>query len=400
MSEKRPLDVEEEQKVDKFWTNGCGCKIGPQKEQCCLQFSKDEIAALRDTILELSSTERDFLVLGFILANKPKSGDTTYLLYGKRVCRATFLFRLAISSSVLNTLCKHFEEKGPVAREHGNKGRLPHNTFSQATNEHAVSFLKNFAEVNAYYLPGRVPHYRDEDGAIQLIPSHHTKKSVHQNYLTACNEIDTRPMGFSSFRDLWKKHLPNIKIAKTMADLCWTCQQGNTKLIRARAKNAAGNHTEADEEYDEVLREHEDHIIQSAEEIRYYRAQVEKAKEHAKILVQSSENFNAFESKPKCSFRGIAHFSWDYAQQVHYPYHPQQPGPIFFKTPRKCGLFGVCNDGIGIQYCYFIDEINSTGKGANATISYVHHFLENFNFGETETYLHADNCSGMLACVP
>lgn len=28
-----------------------------------------------------------------------------------------------------------------------------------------------------------------------------------------------------------------------------------------------------------------------------------------------------------------AHYSFDYAQQVHYPSDPMQPGPIYFLTP-------------------------------------------------------------------
>ena len=108
------------------------------------------------------------------------------------------------------------------------------------------------------------------------------------------------------------------------------------------------------------------------------------------------EYTDAFCKNKSCSFDGMAHYSWDYAQQTHYPSKPLQPGPIFFKTPRKCGIFGICNDGINLQYDYLIDEINTTGKGANATISYMHHFFETYGMGEKEAYLHADNCSGMV----
>jgi hypothetical protein len=41
----------------------------------------------------------------------------------------------------------------------------------------------------------------------------------------------------------------------------------------------------------------------------------------------------------------VAHYSFHFAQQVHYPSNPQ-PGPIFFKTPRKCGVFGVMAEAI------------------------------------------------------
>ena len=41
-----------------------------------------------------------------------------------------------------------------------------------------------------------------------------------------------------------------------------------------------------------------------------------------------------------------------------------------------------------------IDEASDVGKGANTTISYVHHYFENHGLGETHVHLHADNCSG------
>ncbi|XP_062566358.1 uncharacterized protein LOC134228694 [Saccostrea cucullata] len=39
------------------------------------------------------------------------------------------------------------------------------------------------------------------------------------------------------------------------------------------------------------------------------------------------------------------HYSWDYAQQEPFPHHAQQVGPIFFKTPQKCNVSGVCCEG-------------------------------------------------------
>lgn len=95
-----------------------------------------------------------------------------------------------------------------------------------------------------------------------------------------------------------------------------------------------------------------------------------------------------------CSMNGTVHYSFDYAQQIHFPSNPMQPGPIYFKTPRKCGIFGVMCEGAGRQVNYLIDEASTVGKGANSTISYVHHYLETHGLGETHAYLHADNCTG------
>ena len=82
------------------------------------------------------------------------------------------------------------------------------------------------------------------------------------------------------------------------------------------------------------------------------------------------------------------------AQQVHYPSVPLQPGPIYFLTTRKCGIFGVCCDAIPRQVNYLIDDATYTGKGANTIISLLHHFFAVHGLGEREVHLHADNCVG------
>ena len=43
---------------------------------------------------------------------------------------------------------------------------------------------------------------------------------------------------------------------------------------------------------------------------------------------------------------------------------------------------------------YLIDEALDTGKGVNAVISMVHHYLENHGLNTTIIHLNADNCSG------
>ena len=82
--------------------------------------------------------------------------------------------------------------------------------------------------------------------------------------------------------------------------------------------------------------------------------------------------------------------------QVHYPSDPQQPGPIYFKTPRKCALFGVCCDAFPTQVNYLCDEACSSSKGANTVISYLHHYFANYGLGERKLVLHADNCWQVL----
>ena len=103
---------------------------------------------------------------------------------------------------------------------------------------------------------------------------------------------------------------------------------------------------------------------------------------------------NLLSGRPCRSFKGTVHYSCDYAQQVHIPSNPQQPGPIYFKTPQKCGLFGICFEGIPRQVNYLIDEAVNVWKGANSTISYVHDFFTSHGVGETDAQINADNCGG------
>ena len=85
-----------------------------------------------------------------------------------------------------------------------------------------------------------------------------------------------------------------------------------------------------------------------------------------------------------------SHYSFDMAQQVFYPNDPLQPGPMYFLTPRKCSIFGVCCEALPRQVNYLIDEAVDMGKGANAVVSMLHHF----GLGERDVHLHADNCGG------
>ena len=48
----------------------------------------------------------------------------------------------------------------------------------------------------------------------------------------------------------------------------------------------------------------------------------------------------------------VAHYNFDF-QQVHFPSDPLQPGPVYFLTPRKCALFGVCAEAIPRQVTCF-----------------------------------------------
>ena len=65
-----------------------------------------------------------------------------------------------------------------------------------------------------------------------------------------------------------------------------------------------------------------------------------------------------------------------------------QPGPLYFLVPRKCGIFGVCCEGLPRQMNFLVDEAHLTSKGSNSVVSYMHYIFERFELGKT------DNCLG------
>ena len=97
---------------------------------------------------------------------------------------------------------------------------------------------------------------------------------------------------------------------------------------------------------------------------------------------------------PPCSAAIKVHYSFDYAQQVHFPSNPLQPGPLYFLKCRKCSIFGVCCESLPRQVNFLTDEAAESGKGANAVVSRLHYFFEHYGLGEEEALTHADNCSG------
>ncbi|KAI9520649.1 hypothetical protein NQZ68_015568 [Dissostichus eleginoides] len=123
------------------------------------------------------------------------------------------------------------------------------------------------------------------------------------------------------------------------------------------------------------LRKQEEHLRTVGIERQAYQEMVASCKQTVSVLgVKLGPN-------PPCSRETTIHYSFDYAQQVHYRCDPLQPGPIYFLVPRKCGVFGVCCEGVPQQVNYLIDEAHCSSKGSIAVISYLHHFFSQYGLG-------------------
>ena len=139
-------------------------------------------------------------------------------------------------------------------------------------------------------------------------------------------------VGESSFRSLWKQLVPYVVTSKPLSDLCWTCQKNN--ILVYRSANLA------EPEKSERLQAQEAHLRRAVQQREVYRGMVKESREFLEVAGIKELR----ESRP-CTLSGSVHYSFDYAQQVHLPSNPLQPGPIYLLAPRKVGIFGVCCEG-------------------------------------------------------
>ena len=102
----------------------------------------------------------------------------------------------------------------------------------------------------------------------------------------------------------------------------------------------------------EAIRAQEQHLRLAAGEREFNKNCCKQSKENIRQYLQEIDfNFG----RAPCSYNGTVHYSYDYAQQLHYPSDPNQPGAIYFKTPRICAIFGVCCESIPRQVNFLID---------------------------------------------
>ena len=344
----------------------CSCARTP----CHGVFKRSDISDWVLQYLELEKAELNLVLLAKISCgihldvttrntkhskqSERKSSRTDYLHHGHKICRDFFLYLHSIGKDKLTALLKYYKAQGVQAVVHMNSKRKP---------KHALTFdfINNYAEVHAIRLPGRTPSHWVCDNC--LLPTDCTKRKVFDEYKAAAGQ---GAVALRTFRHLWQSLMPFIRTMPPATDLCFVCQQGVKNLNRPNTAN----------------------LQQALDELNLHRTRARQERAHYTALCQR------IASQLKEGNQEENHLSFDYAQQVHYPNDPQQPGPIYFKTPRKCGIFGVNSEGQQRQINYLIDEAHTCGKGANAVISLLHDYLTNFSVGERILHLHADNCVG------
>ena len=303
------------------------------------------------------------------------------------MCAKTFLFLHTVGKKRLRNLALSLRENGLTPRVHGNSRKQPKHSLSFQSIEYVVRFLLTYSEQNAL-LPGRIPSYSRSD--VKLLPSSVSKRGIWRVYHSAAQSRDSiHSIAYTTFCRLWRSLLPSIIIMKPMSDLCWTCQQNITAILRA------ANCFEG--EKSETIKAAEEHLRIVQVERSFYKTTCDECCDsvHTHFTEDDVLQLPPVSSNTPSNSRDIqVHYSFDYAQQVHFPSDPLQPGPIYFLTPRKCSVFGVNCEALPRQVNFLTDEAGECGKGANNVICRLHFFFDTHGLGEKVVFLHADNCSG------
>ena len=243
----RPLDIQEERKVQEFVATTCGCNLvnnGP----CSSLFHVKHYLATRGETAELSWGELNLIILGEIMAltcsNKytlnskyrhtPKERERSVTLFhhrGHRVCRKTFLFLHGVGEFRLKAIKSSFLAQGVVLRIHGHTGRVVANAMVQHDVEEVVKFILQYAEANAILLPGRIPGYKGDN--IEILPSSTTKRAVWQIYEETATTYSMRQVSYPTWCRCWSQFARHVVVGRPMSDLCLVCQQNSTAIVRS-----------------------------------------------------------------------------------------------------------------------------------------------------------------------
>lgn len=394
---KPEFDVKEEERVvASFLDKPCPCSRNCQKQ---LNFS--EVIKNRAFFRSLGKKERNYILLvqlKSLLSHSEfsKSARSTktrarkkfdyHISLDRPVCKVVFLFYYGETSKRLERFKNYVSREALTIPVHGNSGRTPTNAYNISDREKVKSFILNYAAIHGLSDPGR--DVRKGKGKLRvLLPSIMSYFSIHQQYLLSIEVAGGSPIGYRTFLKIWHDEFPHIRFNNPKSDLCMTCEDFKKHLNHIAATLNANREKEQAQIHKEAL----DHLKQVKKERLFYQANTKVASEYCKKLSLRKGGLGS--NKPN-SKRVMSHYSWDFAQQLHYPFEDQQVGPIFFKTPRRAQLFGICSEGVPRQYNYLIDEEHFLEKNANTVISLMDHFFTNYGLGEKWVHLTADNCPG------
>lgn len=370
------------------------------ERRCLSLLNVQDITDRQSWLKRMNKREQDISILSALVSgkkheNKSLSADRrtrfTYRFDDQhRLCRRAFLFVYGIREARLRRLQRLAASNVLLPSMHGNTHRIPVHALPAAAVNHVVQFVGNYAVIHGLPDPGRLRRNTREI----LLPRSDTYLSVWHTYREALQESlpRARVVGYDSFRTIWMQALSHIKFQGPRSDLCDRCDELKNSMQYATSQ----------QELKTFMEEYDRHYSRAFSARTFYDQQIEEATHGwnqcapgtQSAIRQNLSSFEQVREQKPCRRKMTMHYSFDFAQQVFYPYSSQQRGKEFFKTARKCHVFGVCAEPISRQVFFLLDESEWVGKGARTVISLLEAFFRLHGLGEEEATLHADNCTG------
>ncbi|XP_059481194.1 uncharacterized protein LOC132200040 [Neocloeon triangulifer] len=202
---------------------GCECV----ESNCFTNLNAELVYRHRLNIAELTKAEQDMYLMGVTMASLTNPETTTkqkerqrlraqYVYQGRKVCLDAFLYLENCTHYQLKRIRKHVMTHGVVPRMHGNLGKKPHNTFSLDIYRHANNFIESFIEPYTAQTNNQSKSKGAKKKITITLPPKITRKTLHNEYKDYCAKlnVNTKIMGYSSFRHFISEQFPNIRFVK------------------------------------------------------------------------------------------------------------------------------------------------------------------------------------------
>ena len=144
-----PTDKKERGRVSAFISKSCGCTLGPYKQPCSEQLTKEQITQCRNNCLEMTRAELDLVILSAIKCSCPPCGDSGSVLRQGHSISIKDSYLHESSLHIPFSSKTHYDRNGVTPRIHANTHCAPKHTASMDDTQRAVTFITNMAAVRA-----------------------------------------------------------------------------------------------------------------------------------------------------------------------------------------------------------------------------------------------------------
>lgn len=328
------------------------------EKSCLTILTGREIQERRQSFQKLNGREQDIVLLTHLVLGQHYDlmshirGKRSRIIYRfdrtREICRNAFQYIYQVGDSRLKRL-KKLASHGEISpHRNGNTNRAPSNLLPHSDVDRLINFLENFVEIHGLPLPGGMRAGHQEI----LLPSDFSYASVWNKYVASIGDLSSkhqkeyRVIGYDSFRSIWQQSFPQVKFQANLSSLCDYCFDIKDQL----------RYCESFEPTQSLYRSYQEHYqdVQTARTVYHDEVNAAKqqwnslSKEKQEEILNNLSNPEKFQDQKHCRLKIATHYSFDYAQQVHYPYSSQQKGKEYFMTPRKCQVFGVCAEAISL----------------------------------------------------